>query len=277
MRPLVLAAALALAACGPSPSGLSPEAAYEAHHDALLDGDAVGALALLKEAAEADHLGALETLADARERGYMRAPFDARRKAGTNVAVYSLPGQAEAARERFEAVRDAQARAGDPEAMRSAAFHVLGSDTFIDGRLAADATPAQLDSAAVLYERLLSTDLPRVQLALLAKALGRDDAYDRHVDEAAAAGEPQGCTCKLYMTDDRPDFSGSAGLALLIDRAMACAPEGPGVEIAARPVRTLLDETGRGNAAARVTLDTLRRLGVFERHPRLAALVGEAG
>ena len=277
MRALLLVVVLSLAACGPAPSGLSPEDAHLAYREALLDGDGDRALALLNEAAEAGHLGALQTLADARERGYLTTPYDADRKGmAAHVPIRSFPGQAAAARRAYERARDAAARDGDPNAMRSAAFAVLGADTFIEGRLDADPTPAQVDSATVLYERLLDSDLPRLQLAMLAKAIGRGDAYVRHVDEAAAAGEPMGCTFKIWMTGDQPKRSGTAGVAETMERAIACDPDGAGFEYAVDAVRTLRAEIGRGNEAAVVALDSLHALGVFDRHPRLAALVASA-
>ena len=42
-------------------------------------------------------------------------------------------------------------------------------------------------------------------------------------------------------------------------------------------LRSLVEQRALGNEAAAATLDSLRTLGLFERHPRLESYVAQAG
>ncbi|MEM0962249.1 MAG: hypothetical protein AAGK21_06920, partial [Bacteroidota bacterium] len=111
-----------------------------------------------------------------------------------------------------------------------------------------------------------------VRLAWIAKGLGDDDAFARHIDEGVAAGEPQACTFQLWFTSDGPDLSSTQGYVDYYDRVIACDP-GEGFHHVADSISNLVEEIGRGNEAAVVAVDSLRLLGVFDRHPQLAPLV----
>lgn len=275
---LVPAAALAvLVASEVRTPAQDPEAAYEAAQAARTAGDGERAWSLFTEAAGGGHLAALRTVAEARDRGYLTVDDADGRGATGHVGVLSLPGQAALARLAFRHALADSAQTGRPEVLLMLAQELHGEATFVNGELRSDWSGGGRDSAAAIYHRIKGADLPRLQLALLAKALGDDDAYRQHVDEAAAAGEPHGCAFKLYFTGDRHDTSTVSGLSRYLDAAGAACPPGGPDDPAAETVRTLAEQAAAGNGAAVDVLDGLRAEGVFERHPRLAALVPGAG
>ena len=279
MTRLVLAAlAVFVAGCGPAPSGLSPADTSEAVDHAVRRGDTDRAVALLRASADAGDYHAYGRLADAYGRGY----FTARDAVGAperNVAFRTWPWQAALARRAYVRGRDRAARAGDPVALLDVATSYGDARQIVGGQLvASDLTPAQRDSAEAIYALLVDTDVPRLRLALLAKDLGRDDAYRQHVGEAVAAREPNACAFQIWFSDAAPRVSlrHTAGLAAYLDRVRACAPEAPPPAEAVQQMEALREQVVLGNPAAAVALDSLRQLGVFERHPRLAAAVGGA-
>lgn len=253
----------------------SPQAAYEAAEAALTAGDADRAWDLYNEAADGGHLAALATVVEGREQGYLIVRDAGGRRAG-HAAVLSLPGQALLARRAFERTLADSARSGRPEVLLLLAQTLRGSMTIINGEFDPDWTTEDRDSVAAIYQRIQDADLPQFQLALLAKALGDDDAYRQHLDRAAAAGEPHACTFKLFFTGEKHDRSTAADLARYIDAADAACQPGGKPDPAADTVRKLAEQIRYGNDEAAALLDSLRAEGVFERHPRLAALVADA-
>lgn len=267
-----LTVAGAIAACRPAPTDLSPDALRTSYRSALLNGDRDRALDLLDAGAEAGHLFALAKLADAHAKGYLSVPWDAERKAPGVLPIRSLPGQAALAQRRYERALERGARNGEPQALLAIALDLVGPLYVTDGEMSSRIAPADRDSAEALYRRLVETDVLRMPLAHVAQALGDERGHVRLLAEAAEAGEPNACFSLIWFGGDRPDLSSMRGRAEYIDRMIACAPEGEGFEEAATSVRTLASELDRGNEAAGAALDSLRQLGVFERHPRLTAI-----
>lgn len=269
-RALVLAAAL-LAACGPSASGLDPAAAVEAADEALLDRDADRALALLTEAADAGDLGARRRVVEAYERGYMRTPYE-RGRTSTNLAVTTWPGRAAFARRAYERALADHAEAGDPDALLAVAFALTGPLIQRDGTWESEMDAADRDSVVALHARLDASDVPRLALSSLARALGDEDAALRHLDEAVAAGEPNACYYRFWFGGDRPAIHNAEGTAAYYDAMAACSDPG----FLTEAVGPLFDNAAAGMPEAVVFVDSLRAEGVFERHPRLEALLAEA-
>ncbi|MEM6286265.1 MAG: hypothetical protein AAF845_03825 [Bacteroidota bacterium] len=270
-RLLLIALAATLAACEPSASGLDPDDAVEAADTALADQDTDRALDLLAEAADAGHLGAMRRLADAYERGHIQAP----RQRGTrasHLAVTASPEQAALARSRYADTLAARTEAGDPEALLAAALDLTGTLTRTDSTWAAEMTPAERDSLAGLHSRLDAMDVDRMPLGSVAVALGDTAAARRHLDEAVAAAEPNACLYGIMFSRDPPDLVTACGLAAHYDALAACPEEGLVEETAEGHLRSV--RTGVPDAVA--LADSLRSLGVFDRHPRLGALFAEA-
>lgn len=272
---LSLAIGLAALATGVlSRSGLPAEEAFGTAQEAIAEGDAGRALSLLEEAANAGHLGALEQLADGRERGYLTTAGPNRSASRARVAVWSWPGQATRARHAYRRVLADSARAGHPQAMLLVAQDLLGGGWAWSEAPAADLPPATRDSAEVLYARLRSTSAPRLSLSFLARALGHDDDARALRQAAVDGGEPQACWFQI-VTETDVDLSTPAGVAAYVDSAEACRASGPPPETdyAADAVRELADQAAAGNRAAVDFIDALRAEGVFERHPRLVDVV----
>ncbi len=275
-RSLLLVLVWGASACGPAPLNGSPQDAFDAAQEAVDAGDADRALALLDQAADAGHLAALGTRAEAYEQGYLTVRNPGREGA-RYVTVQPLPGQAALARRAYERTLADSVRAGHPPALLAAALQLAGPLYIEEGRQVSHAPAADLDSAAALYRRLQDTDGPHLQVAFLATALRDEDGRRRHLDAAVTAGEPQACFIKLWWFGDRPDTATAAGMARYLDTIESTCPKSPGAtDLAAESMRTLTDQVERGNEAAVQFLDSLRVEGVFERHPRLAALVDEA-
>lgn len=255
MRCVVLVL-LALAACAPEPSGLTPEEAYAAAERAIREHDAETAHALLAEAAAQDHLPSLLRLMQGYERGLVvPGEFD-----GTLPVTLPLdrwPGQSLVTG--FRAVRATSrgVRAGDPVAR---SHHAI--------QLALDGDPAHRAQAERIYRDLRDAAAPPYEVIQLAALLGHDADRERLTRQSAAGGHPRGCADLLFFVEPS-DRSTTAGLAAHLDRALACSPDGPAADHARQSVETLGAERARGNAAAAVALDSLRLLGVFERHPGL--------
>ena len=271
---------LALAAgCGPAPSGLSPDDAFQASLAAVGEGDVPRALALLDEAAEAGHLGALDYRARSYRHGYLRTDWSAATssrpgKIEETHAFLVLPGQARAAQADYRRALDAAADTDDLGAMRQLAFE-LGQPRWIGGEWTT--RPSALDSARVLYDRMQALGADPLDLANLARVLNLDDAHRAHLQAAAEAGDPVACLQRAYNDHGYP-FS-ARGMAPAIDALEACrrlAAGGVSPVSFDQNVQRLGDlaaQVRSGNDQARAILDSLRADGVFERHPRLAAVV----
>ena len=275
MTRLVTAVALAaaVAGCGGPPSGLSPDDAFGAAMVAVDSGDAVRALALLDEAADAGHLQALAVRAEAYGRGYLRTDYGRGYQRGVlpaNVRFVVWPGQAaRTARAYHDALRAGVDR-GDADATLQLA-HELAEPKYIDGRWVKP--PADRDSARALYRRLRAAGADPYRLAMLAYALDDTAERDRQLAAAADAGNGEACWLRLWWTGGPRDLATAAGFSAFVDDAEAGPPEMRGEDPVARDLRALTDQARSGNAAAVALLDSLDAGGLFERHPRLAAVV----
>lgn len=257
---------LVLAGCSAGSSG--PVDLRADYAQALHDGDRDRALDVLDAAADAGDLGALRELAEVRSQGYLSVPYD--QGGGGRLTVASLPGEAMWTAWRYRRARDRGAEAGDPEALLAVAEEQAGDLVMRGGVRVRTLSGSRRDSVAVLYRRLLETNVSRLRLARLARHLDDEEAYIQLVDAAVAGREPDACSYKLYLTGTRRDLSTPAGLARFVDDAEAC-PRVPGdADHAAEQIGALVAQVRSGNDGARVLLDSLRVEGVFERHPRLA-------
>ena len=268
----VLALALALAACGPAPSGLVPDAAYQAATEAVDAGDLDRALHLLDEAGEAGHLESLRRLTHAYRSGELRL-----RDLGGSTVLYLDPPERRQAR--YQAVYDrtlaSAIDAGDVGATVQAAKERLGlrwaqpdrSQLPVELHDRWDA--ADLDSARALRDRIDAASLvgrERLDLAHLNLAVGDSAAALALYDQAIADGDPDGCVLKVFTVHGVYDPSSASGIAAYLDQMAACAPD-VWAEGTTRPDG--LRATARSARSAEV-LDSLATLGVFDRYPALA-------
>ncbi len=272
---VLLALALVLSACRPSPPAAPPADLRAAVQAQLAAGDADGALRMLRDHAP-HHLAAHAMLSEAYQDGYVRLP-DSLGGMGVNVAIQTWPGQASLEAWRFERHLTRAAEAGEPDALLMTARKGFESIRMVDGRMVpAELRPSQRDSMRAVYRQVANADVDPLHLGLLARALGDTAAYRRHLTEAAALGDPTACTFKVWFEEEgtQTTTSHTRGLALYYDRVAACRPGHPIPPAAARPLRELRAQIDLGNPAATVTLDSLHHLGVFERHPELAEALG---
>ena len=263
----VLAFALALGACG-SGADLAPGDAPLAARAAVEAGDAERALDLYGVAADAGDLGALRAVAEARRRGHLtrRSPAGA-----VHLAVQSAPGEADRAERTYRAALADSARAGSADALLTVALDLVGGPTLVNGEVQGETPAAARDSAAAIYRRIASADVPRLPLALLAQAVGDPAGYAHHVDEAVRAGEPGACTVQVWHVGAPRDLTTPEGLAAHVDALEGCpGPDGAGPAQAREDVRRVVAATAGGDAEAVAFLAGLRATGLFERHPHLA-------
>ena len=108
---------------------------------------------------------------------------------------------------------------------------------------------------------------------MLAYALDDTAERDRQLAAAADAGNGEACWLRLWWTGGPRDLSTVAGFSAFVDDAEACPPGMREEDPVARDLRALADQARSGNAAAVALLDSLDAGGLFERHPRLAAVV----
>ncbi|MEL6614730.1 MAG: hypothetical protein AAFQ43_03280 [Bacteroidota bacterium] len=246
-----------LAACTPS---MAPEAAIEAAEAAEASGDARKALRYYRAAAEAGDLGALRTVATAYDRGYLRTSggFPV-----TNLPVFVWPGQDGRWRDRYETERDRRALSGDPSAWMQVA-----DDLTVWNR---DETQADRDSARAIRQRLVDEGEPFALVRAGLETVHNDrDAGLALLRRADAAGHPQACHLLILFERGDSALVTAKQWAEEIDRLAQCPvldPEKP--SRGETVIRNLRDAVDRGDAEAQVHLDSLRTLGVFERHPRL--------
>lgn len=254
----------ALVACG---CGLDdPLATGPPLSEALAAGDADRALALLEAQAETGDLQALAQLADARSRGYLIA------SPGTpavHLPIETWPWEGPLATRRFERAL------ADSVALGSESALFLLADRHLDRPRPQS---PNVEAARAIYDRLVGEGARPVGLAYLAQRLGDEDAFLRHLADGAAAGDAQACTLHFWQTRAEYDVHSARGMAERIDRIGACQALDP---VAEQPteaygryeIEPLVAQHALGNAAAAVTLDSLRALGVFERHPHLLPLL----
>ena len=279
----LLALAGLVAACGPPPSGLSPDDAYEAAWAAADRGDVRRALGLLDEAADAGHLAALGARAEAASRGYLRTRGGAPER---NLAYLPWPGEASRTAARYDAALRDSVRAGHSDALYLALDDVLGR-----GGPGSEPARADRDSADALYRRLVQTGRGTLGLAFVAQRLGREADSERWLAEAAAQ-DRGACFHRLFLSTALPpsetpedraaveaelrspryhaDFIGGAErCAALPDGGALASGDGVRVDVSGRFVRALRAAAAAGDDEATALLDGLRAEGVFQRHPRL--------
>ncbi|MEM1055908.1 MAG: hypothetical protein AAGI52_10305 [Bacteroidota bacterium] len=281
------ALALVLAACTPD---LSLDEALDAAAAAEARAEPREAIRYYKLAADQGDLGAIKTVAASYRDGYLRAkgpdrPVHAGEETSSFMPLLVLPGQASHWQRRYERERDGRALAGDPSAWMRVA-----EDLTVWNR---NETPADADSALAIRERLVREGY---HPAILQKALSvfREDreAGLELFHQAEAAGSPGACQLRATWlhyqvgieSPAKPDPSANA-TAQFIDALEACPPVETGPDEPERGARLVAnlakaaaspsDTFGSADDAV-ASLDSLRALGVFDRHPRLTAFLGEA-
>lgn len=270
-RPLLAALAVLAAGCGAAPSGLSPDDAFRSAMAAADSGEVRRALALLGEAADAGHLDALAVRAQAYGRGYLRTGYGRGYQRGATEVhrpFFVFPGQAAAAENAYREALRKGAADGDPDALFRLA-HRLTERQWTGAEWASSA--ADRDSARAVFGRLVRRGADPYRLAALASALGDDAERDRQLGLAVEAGDGRACWWALWAGPQRSKAT-AAGFSAFADRAEACPLDLYDADPVADDLRTLGRQAAAGNAAAAVLLDSLRAEGLFERHPRLAAV-----
>lgn len=255
---------LLLVGCAATPTGLDLDIAYERAQQAIRAGDGETAHALLAEAAGHDHLPSLAALLMAYADHGFAVPG-----AWTGTEQVTLPVRVEPARQAVTGFRFVRAisrgvRRGDPMALR---YHAMD--------LAAGGSAEDRAEAERIYRHLLTTDLPARELFALSLRFDAIADQPRLARLAAAEGDPLACTFQVWLQEDDPQttWSHTAGVARYLDRVGACAPDRPIPAEAVSILRDLQAQLASGAPAAAVAMDSLRTLGVFDRHPELAALV----
>ena len=233
--------------------------------EAEASGDARGALRAYKAAANGGDLEALNIVADAYRDGYVRAQTASAEQGVTFLPILTWPGQGDRWQARYKRERDEAAQAGDPVAwMRVAQDLTFGKET-----------RANRDSAQAIRQRLVDADYGPALIHAAMSSWGDNPARsDSLLRRAEGAGNAQACHIRvtwgnIARTPEELDISAEA-TAAYIDALEACPPlptDGPqgGAMVVEKIRRSTLP-----NAAAH--LDSLRALGVFDRHPRLARL-----
>ena len=274
MRVVLLPLAIAALALGCTPD-MTPEAAREAATQAAASGDGFRAVRFLKAAGASGDLDALRSVAEAYEFGYLPSHAIRGDEDYTNLPILALPGQAGRWRARYARERDALALSGDPDGWARVADDLAP--------FTRDATAAERDSAAAIRQRLAAE---RHGPTLVYLAVNTREGWDNPVRQdsllrlAEEAGYSNAChlraTFATRVSEGAEPDTTVAGLAAHIGRVEACGrPTGlePGDEWGGeRIVRSIKTGAARGDSAAVAHLDSLRLLGVFERHPRLAAV-----
>ena len=271
MRFLFLLLPLALGACA-DPTPPLPDSEFLAAYDAALaSGDAEAAVAVVKAQAEAGDVGALGQMAAIYRDGYVRDLDTSGESKQATLVVW--PWQEGLWRRRYIRERDRQAREGDADALFYAAqdlqkpwIHPTGDVT--------DPTHAELDSAHTILSRLAAGGHPLALFSLGADArMEGDPAADSLLAAAEAAGSFAACVWRASSMQG--DALTSHGLADQIDRGESCRAltTRSSASIPSESViRGLRAGMADGSPEARMHLDSLRALGVFERHPHLARI-----
>ena len=277
MRLLLASLVLGLAACS-QPSGLAPDAAYDLATELARAGDTDRALALVEEAAAGGHLVALRRLAHGYRHGIVfLGPDDAPGR----IEVGRTPRAERRVQRAYERALADSLRAGSDQARLFVASGLMGgwmilTDTtgLPDGARASWRIPqSEVDSARALYRQIADGDLPPLELAPLARAVGDEPAYRRHLAQAIARGERDGCVLDVLAEHGQPDVRSAGGLSLFIDRLTACDPREPWGDEMLANIRQSAED---GSARAAGTLDSLRALGLAERYPHLAVHLSDA-
>lgn len=221
----------------------------------------------LRALAEQGDFGATQTLAMVYRRGYLQTSADGTRR---HHPVFVWPGQADQWQQRYETMRDHLAAEGDPAALFAVAG-ALERATYRDGEWV-QPTEAARDSALAIRERLSAENNPQAWMALGLRLRHSDPARSDSLLALAEAADVNGA-CFWRTLPEPGAWYTAAGINAYADEAADCAdPTDPESDVLGRIVRDLRAEHERGNPASVVVLDSLRALGLFERHPRLAAV-----
>lgn len=272
MKYALILLGLGLAACHSPAPGLSAETLRQRADSLALAGAPGVALRYLEAAADQGDLEAFARLAAAHDRGYLRIPTDPNSPHGTqHVAIWSFPWQAGRWRSAYEQARDEQAREGDHTALLRLADDLAVPSLWLRRP---DALPDP-DSARAIRQRLIreGSGPAMVHEALRLHSNGDRDGADALLVRAAEAGQPQACELRVAFRTQpglpsRDDASAQAA-ATLIDALEAC-PSRRSESGGTRIVAGLKRGQRSGATQAGAQLDSLRALGVFERHPHLA-------
>lgn len=257
---LLLLLPLALAACSPD---LSPEAARDLAAEAEASGDARGALRAYKAAAKGGDLEALNIIANAYRDGYVRAQTTSASDGATFLPIMTWPGQGDRWQARYSRERDDAARSGDP-----AAWMRVADDLTVWNR---EETTADRDSAKAIRQRLVDEGYHGALLHTAFQMM-RDDR-ERAIAllvRAEAAGSPQACHVRQMFERAGTSIVTASQWSDEIDRLESCPALGTTRPYgAAKVIGNLREAEARGESNATAHLDSLRALGVFERHPHL--------
>ena len=272
MRFLLLILPLALAACSSPGADLTPEATFALANSAAARGETKEALALYKDAAKRGDLDALSTVSRAMRQGYIRAPEPENTRQGEIMAhhlpIFVLPGQAGLWRDRYETEKAGKAAAGDPYAR-----YLVAQDLRIWKR---DATPAERDSARAIMDGLVAEHFGPAVIPATMRLYREGDVQT--ADSMLALVKPpyHASACAFGVTwrgmtpaGQTPDISAEA-TARVIDAYEACPDLPDGYEKRSQTIVQNLMRSERERDIAH--LDSVRALGVFQRHPHLAQI-----
>lgn len=274
-RFLLVVALAVLPAAGCTVAPHSPEATHAAVAEAVRAGAGGRALRRLRQAAAAGDLYALRDLSVSLGRGYVSASPAASAPAGAlHAAVWAVPGEAWLRRRQLDR---ALARG---VARRDTAALLLVAERLLYPSLArerwAEPTAAARDSARALLAPLAETGYWPAGAQLAQMDGFRTPAGQRWVQRAVEAGDARACWFNVHVGPDRLALEASAGaVARALDGAVRCRALGAPPEATGDPSAGFVDGLRRlarqGDASAAARLDSLDALGVFERHPGLAA------
>lgn len=258
------------AGCGDRFDHLEPEEAVQQAQEALETGDVRLTLGLLKSAADRGHLLALEYLADAYDRGYLHHQ-DTDRPATQNLTFRKWPWEAAHWHRAFATELESRVAAGDAEALIMHAIR-LRARTFRGGDWHDPAASALEESNTILRDLAASGNATAmIQLGFYSEA-GDRHAWFRRAEEA---GDPNGCWFQFLFIDSGAHVVTAAEFADAIDRSEECHAMDPNhrFDFAGDKLGSLRAQMEQGNEHASTHLDSLRALGVFDRHPRLRELL----
>jgi TPR repeat protein len=266
-----------LAGCGDRHAHIEPVDAILEAQDAFEDGEIGTGLRLLKSAGRRGDIHALAYLADAYESGYVRVSTpdrsDIRGEGETNVAFWTWPWEAGRWRRAHEAELERGVAAGEPLALL-ARVRMLEQRRFVDRRWREPSEEDLVEARSILVGLAEQGSVDAmVHLGVSTPGMDREEGL-RWLSRAEAAGHPQACWFRLWFYEGDPRFATAAELVVSIDRAEVChaMDRDQTYDFAAETVSTLGREGARANEAAVTSLDSLRILGVFDRHPRLSSL-----
>ena len=271
VKPLLLAAALALSACGPR---LSPAEHYELAEAAIDAGEASEARRHVRAAGAGGHLHASSKLASAYRSGSFRQAQA--EGVGTDSGARLLATRRsdwEARRWTRHTYALLRQPTADPDLRRMQAADLLNGrpddlTTYFPLRSASrgapDASPAQRDSAYAVLRQLVAEGHAEAahRLAWLSES---DAEHERWLTTAVELGSASACFWKAHWTKGPTPEE----MLAAFDAAEACetmenwTPPANYASPRAATRRVLREQTAQGNAEAERMLDRLTALGAF--------------